>query len=132
MREYAVERPFTLTWEQRQVVARARELITDKKHWSQKQCARYLADTGEYKACSAFDPEAVKFDAYGALTRAAYERSGDKTVASKLADAIENSIAHPADARFRISLVDFSDKHGHQAALELFDKILSDKVFIVE
>lgn len=129
MKEDAIERPFILTWEQKQVLIRARELIADKKHWSEGQGARYLdKNTGTYKACDAFDAEAVKFNAYGALTRAAFERTGNKTVASKLADEIENSIPHPADSRFRISLVDISEKRGHQGILDLFDSVITKKI----
>jgi hypothetical protein len=77
------------------------------------------------RSWSAFDPNASKFDAYGALTRAAYEHTSDQRAAAVLADAIEDAIPHPADARFRAVLVDISDKGGHEAVLDLFDKTMS-------
>ena len=120
MKEGDIERPI-LTKEQRQVLVRARELVADEQHWSQGQCAR----TSDGKPCSAFDPNAAKFDAYGALTRAAYEHTSDQRAATLLADAIENAIPHPADPRFRAVLVDVSDKHGREAVLKMFDKVLA-------
>ena len=121
MEEGGIDRPKHLTQEQRKVLERARELIADEQHWSQGQCAR----TSDGKPCSAFDPNASKFDAYGALTRAAYEHTSDQRAAAVLADAIEDAIPHPADARFRTVLVNISDKGGHEAVLDLFDKAMS-------
>jgi hypothetical protein len=120
MEEGGIDRPKHLTQEQRKVVERARELIADEQHWSQGQCAR----TADGKPCSAFDPNATKFDAYGALTRAAFEHTSDQRAAAMLADAIENAIPHPVDARFRAVLVDISDKRGREAVLDLFDHAL--------
>jgi hypothetical protein len=70
------------------VVARAREIVSDEKHWTQFDYAQL--DTSD--EADPADPLAVRFCAVGALRRAAYELSSDSDSFATLTDRVQDGI----------------------------------------
>jgi hypothetical protein len=108
------------------VVARARELISDEKHWTQFDYAQLDSSDGADPA----DPCTVRFCAVGALRRAAHELSSDSESFAVLTDRVQNGIesfakTHGALAG-KFSLEDLNDgQNGHADVLKLFDDYLA-------
>jgi hypothetical protein len=66
-----------------QVCERARGLVDDPRTWTQFAIAR----AGNHRACELTDKRAVRFCAYGAILRSAYDVAGDDyAMALQLAD----------------------------------------------
>lgn len=107
------------------VVARAREIISDEKHWTQFDYAQL--DT--FDEADPADPLALRFCAVGALRRAAYELSSDSESFAALADRVQDGIERFAKSRGHLnsnfSIEDLNDdKKGHADVLKLFDDYL--------
>jgi hypothetical protein len=81
------------------VVARAREIIADEKHWTQFDYAQL--DTSD--EADPADPGAVRFCAVGALRRAAFELSSDSDSFAVLADRVQDGIESFAKTRGHLS-----------------------------
>jgi hypothetical protein len=65
-----------------QVCERARGLVGNPRTWTQFAIAR----SGNHKACEPTDKRAVRFCAYGAILRAAYDIAGNDATAEQLTD----------------------------------------------
>jgi hypothetical protein len=108
-----------------QVADRARGLIADPRSWTQFAIAR----TGNNRHCEPADARAVRFCAYGAILRAAYEVAGDEGPALRLADQAAMLImGHDSPyAAFEemIAINDGPRSGARVAVLELFDKALA-------
>jgi hypothetical protein len=108
------------------VVARAREIISDEKHWTQFDYAQ-LDSSDEADPA---DPRAVRFCAVGALRRAAFELSSDSESFAVLTDRVQAAIENFAKMRWdpnrAFSLEDLNDGlNGHADVLKLFDDYLA-------
>jgi hypothetical protein len=108
------------------IVARAREIISDKNHWAQFDYAQ-LDSTDEADPA---DPGAVRFCAVGALRRAAFELSSDNDSFALLSDRVQDAIDGFAKTRGYLnggfSLEDLNDgESGHTSVLKLFDEYLT-------
>src|SRR5262245_17139109 len=97
---------------QHQILARAREIIFDKKHWTQSAYARdrYGHTT------SAIAASATRFCAIGAISRAYFD------LTAKSPDDEWDDF--PVSARCLGRLEDASEDKGHAALLKAFDKLL--------
>lgn len=109
------------------VVARAREIITDEKHWTQFDYAQ-LDSSDEADPA---DPGAVRFCAVGALRRAAHELTSDSESFTALADRVQEAIDSFAKTRSHLksnfSIEDLNDTEGgHADVLKLFDDYLAN------
>ena len=99
-----------------QILARARELIQDERHW----CRGYLAvDQFGISADPAGD-EAVRHCALGALIAAAFQLTHDRRQAYELA---LNALRPPYGSN---TIVFTNDHKGHAAILALFDEAMAE------
>jgi hypothetical protein len=108
------------------VVARAREIITDERHWTQFDYAQ-LDSSDEADPA---DPRALRFCAVGALRRAAFELSNDSASFAVLTNRVQECIEVFARTRghlnSKFSLEDLNDgESGHAYVLKLFDDYLA-------
>jgi hypothetical protein len=109
------------------VVARAREMISDKKH-----CAQFdYAQLDSSDETDPADPLAVRFCAVGALRRAAFELSTDSEAFAVLTDRVQGAIERFAKTRGHLkcnfSIEDLNDgESGHAGVLKLFDEYLTN------
>jgi hypothetical protein len=99
---------------QQEILHRARALLDDPRRWTRRAAARDAQGLN----CQATDERAVRFCAYGALLRAAFDVTGDAGQAAMLARAAEMSIMPDR----RIALV--NDRVSHRAVLRLIDQAL--------
>ena len=109
-----------------QIVARAREIISDPNRWTQDELA--LSKNGE--SALPADADAYRFCAVGALQRAAHELCGGHRLATTLAHTIQDAIERCAktlrNPNLEFSLENLNDEHGgHAAVLQLFDDYLA-------
>ena len=108
------------------VVARAREIISDEKHWTQFDYAQ-LDNSDDADPAN---PLAVRFCAVGALRRAAFELSSDSDSFALLSDRVQDGINSFAKTRGYLqssfSIEDLNDgESGHADVLKLFDNYLA-------
>ena len=107
-----------------QVAERARGLISDPRTWTQYAIAR----TGNNRHCEPADAKAVRFCAYGAILRAAYDVAGTDEQAQRVADQVAMLImGHDSPYVAFEELIAVNDGHrtgARKAVLELFDKAL--------
>jgi hypothetical protein len=107
-----------------QVAERARGLIADPRTWTQFAIAR----TGNHRHCEPNDAKAVRFCAYGAILRAAYDIAGSEAPALRVADQVAmRMMGHdsPYSAFEELIAVNDGPRAGARAAvLALFDKVL--------
>lgn len=99
----------------RQILERARTLISDENHW----CRGALGRDVYGNRVDPTDPTALRRCAFGALMAAAVELVADPKQARALAHAIAQETC---GTNF---LIHTNDVHGHAAALALFDKALA-------
>jgi hypothetical protein len=101
-----------------QVLSRARELIADKKDWTQIVYAR----TKSGREVDAWDRRAVRFCAAGAIVHANYELTS--RTPSDLAD-----LGHTRIAGITISQLEcieaINDRDGHAAVLRKLDTMIA-------
>jgi hypothetical protein len=113
-----------------QIIARAREIITDPDQW-----ARYLSALDRSWVETPIEsPKAYRFCATGALQRAAYELFGlDDEASWCLVETAERSLHPFIPKRYMpdkpmCGLIDWINyEHGHSAILEIFDNALASK-----
>jgi hypothetical protein len=106
---------------ERQVIERAREMISRHEQW--RRAAYAMDANGERVDWCA--KQAVAFCAVGALRRAAYDLSGDRNHAIRLADKIAGTmigIGHEGLAAMKVKFI--NDAKGHAAVLQLFDAVV--------
>jgi phage terminase large subunit GpA-like protein len=102
---------------QMQIVEMARAMIEDKHHW----CRNHIALAANGVSVYPTNPIAMKRCALGALISAAYELTHDHDAADRLAyDALR---PHCGTS----TLIYINDMSGHEAVLELFDKVIAMK-----
>jgi hypothetical protein len=109
------------------VVARAREIISDKKHWTRFD----YAQLNNFDETDPADPLAVRFCAVGALRRATFELSTDSDSFAVLTDRVQDGIERFAKARRNLkcnfSIEDLNDSEsGHAEVVKLFDEYLAN------
>ena len=106
-----------------QVIMRAREIIADKRNWTQGTQA---ADKNG-RPTRPHDERAARFCATGALNRAGFQLTGDLAQARLLTEAtcatlcpiIINDACDPLDA---VQMINDKHRTGHAAILKLFDE----------
>jgi hypothetical protein len=98
-----------------QIIARAKELIQDERHW----CRGYMAIDERGVGVDPTSKQAVKRCALGALLAAAYELVNDKTSAYELG---VNAL-HPLCGSNGVVVL--NDHSGHAAVVALFDAVLA-------
>jgi hypothetical protein len=107
-----------------QVAERARGLIADPRSWTQFAIAR----TGNHRHCEPTDAKAVRFCAYGAILRAAYDVAGSEAPALRLADQTAMLLMgqdSPYAAFEELIAVNDGQRSGaRNAVLDLFAKAL--------
>jgi hypothetical protein len=107
-----------------QIAERAREIIADPRKWTQYAIAR----TGNNRHCEPTDAKAVRFCAYGAILRAAYDIAGSDDQAQRLADQAAMFIMgrdSPYTAFEEMIAINDGQRSGaRKAVLDLFDKAM--------
>ena len=89
-----------------QVIERGRALVADHATWTTDALAR----RANGQACQPTDAGAVRFCAYGALVRAAYELTADSEKAQRLADlAAAELVGSKAPDRAYMDLYSIND-----------------------
>ena len=97
------------------VLARARDLVADRRTWTRYAAAR----NSRGERCWPYQNGAVRFCAFGALWRAAYELTGDRKRALHLASVAENFLLGPARPGRSRRLCTINDRRGRHAVLDL-------------
>lgn len=109
----------------RQILRKARGLLSDKRRWTRYGAAR----TGSGAVCPPYAPDAVKFCAYGALARAALEVTGSKGQARRLAQSIETMlVGGERAAQPHSRLCHVNDRKGYAAVIALLDSAAEEDV----
>ena len=107
-----------------QILEGARALVEVRATWTRY----HLALTRNNRECDPTDPRAVRFCAYGALMRSAYELTGDASRANMLAGRVAMSMTGrdtPQEAFGDIYVVnDGPAVTSRRAILDLFDRAL--------
>lgn len=108
-----------------QVIERARDLVADRGTWT----SHALARRANSEACQPTDPRAVRFCAFGALVRAAYDLTNSGEQAQRLADlAAAELVGTKAPERAYMDLYCINDggsrSSARKAVLGLFEKAL--------
>jgi hypothetical protein len=106
-----------------QIVARARELISDPRRWTQETYA--LFKNGHLAEPE--DARAHRFCAVGALMRASHELASDPIQSRQLAAKTGEELERFANLPKRRCLEDLNDRrtNGHATVLNLFDRYLA-------
>jgi hypothetical protein len=108
-----------------QIVEGARALVGLRSTWTRY----HLALTRNNRDCDPADPRAVRFCAYGALIRSAYDLTGNTTRAGMLAGSVAMSMTGrhtPQEGVEDIYTVnDGPAVSSRRAILQLFDKALA-------
>jgi len=107
-----------------QIVARAREIISDRNRWVQGQLS--VSDDGG--CADPFDARARRFCAVAALRRAAHEVApGQISLADQLQAALEQMV-HLRHPQLSDCLENLNDDGDHATVLRLFDEFLASEV----
>ena len=109
--------------DEREIVRRAREIISEPEQFSRVYFARGWAD----ESVDFADPRATKFCAVGALQRAAFEMTGDRSEAYAAAQGVQEVVRAARVGGDASSLMEINDREGHEAVLELFDAALEGR-----
>ena len=99
-----------------EIVTRARQLLEDRKRWTRYASARDPSG----RKCAPTEDRAVRYCAYGALLRAAYQVTGCPKRAAELARTTERMVA--GDTR----LSQVNDKSGYRAVVRLMEAASRD------
>jgi hypothetical protein len=111
----------TLTEQQREIVQKARGLISDKKHWTHGS----YAATRSGKPCHTAHPDVYKFCAEGAICLAALRAvKGRMAKGMHMGHAVVIAL-NSVSSGTPMTVICINDANGHQAVLELFDKALA-------
>ena len=113
--------------EQRDILVKARELISEREHWIRDGLGRNVL--GKPLAEDALK-DASCFCALGAYLRAVQILQGDDTILSPPENAFEdlnNRVrrVHP-EIKGYFPLVSFNDSHTHKDVLDLFDAMIAE------
>jgi hypothetical protein len=104
-----------------QIVTRARQLISDPARWTQGE----LAKRKNGLPIEPSDPDAYRFCAVGALTRAASDLTGDFFAADALATEVHVALLSFAEIPAGQTLECINDfGEGHATILKIFDDYL--------
>jgi len=104
------------------IVARARQLISDRAHWTQGA----LAKRKNGLPVEPTDPDAYRYCAVGALTRAACELTGKISDADVLANEVHVALLMFSEIPANETLECTNDfRQGHTAILKIFDDYLA-------
>jgi hypothetical protein len=107
-----------------QIADRARQIVADPRKWTQYAIAR----TGNNRHCEPTDAKAVRFCAYGAILRAAYDIAGSDDQAQRLADQTAMFIMgrdSPYTAFEELIAINDGQRSGaRKAVLDLFEKAI--------
>src|SRR5262245_33580029 len=108
-----------------QIVARARELVSDPNHWTQGDLAVFK----DGRTAEPTHPDAYAFCAVGALQRAAHELSTARgaPLADQVVTIMESFATTHQDPNTEFSLETLNDDVGQAAVLELFDHYLASE-----
>jgi len=103
---------------EKQIIARALELIVEQEHWTREVLAR----TASEQPCSWSDPRAAKFCAVGALNRAAMEavKGWGCSRAMEAQEFVMAAGNKPGD-----ELLQINDNEGHAAIVTMFRAALN-------
>ena len=105
-----------------QIVTRARQLISDPARWTRGE----LAKRKNGLPIEPSDPEAYRFCAIGALTRAASDLTGDIVAADALANEVHAALLIFAEIPWGQTLECINDfGQGHTSILKIFDDYLA-------
>jgi hypothetical protein len=109
---------------QHQIIARARQIITDPAHWTQCELAQFKNN----RSAKPWHQRAQRFCAVGALMRAASELSPDRFTAEDLANDALIAVLSFAEIPASETLHSINDAHdGHVNVLKLFDAFLAGR-----
>jgi hypothetical protein len=104
---------------QHQIIERALEIISDESKWTRGAMARNKLG----HSCSAWDHEAVRFCAIGAIYRAAFDMLGE-TLDSAVVEITEACIV-AANGLEHSSIPSVNDHEGRDAVVAMFQKALA-------
>ena len=113
--------------EQKAVLVKARDLISEREHWIRDEIGRdaegFAVEQGQLK-------NAICFCALGAYLRAVQVIQGDDTIVcppEKFYEEMSALVRHVRpELRGYHPLVTFNDSHTHQEVLELFDAMIAE------
>src|SRR5262245_45157209 len=103
------------------IIERARALVANEATWCQGTFA-FLADG---RRCSADDAGAVRFCAYGALQRVAFDLTGKRGLAEEMTQKAAVALVGCHAAKARATIIQTNDCQGRAAVLRLFDEHLA-------
>jgi hypothetical protein len=99
------------------IIERARSLIENPATW----CQGTFALRADGRRCEAHETGAVRFCAYGALQRVAFDVTGKRALAEEFAQRAAVAITGRSAAHARATIIQTNDTHGRDAVLKLFD-----------
>jgi hypothetical protein len=102
------------------IIERARALIDNPATW----CQGTFALRADGRRCEAHETSAVRFCAYGALQRVAFDLTGKRALAEEFAQRAAVAITGRSAAHARAWIIQTNDSQGREAVLELFDQHL--------
>jgi hypothetical protein len=103
------------------IIERARALIDNPATW----CPGTFALRADGRRCEAHDAAAVRYCAYGALQRIAFDVTGTRALAEEFAQRAAMAITGLRGAQARARIIQTNDSLGREAVLELFDRHLA-------
>lgn len=103
------------------ILERARALIDNPATW----CQGTFALRADGRRCEALETGAVRFCAYGALQRVAFDVTGKRALAEEMAQKAAMAITGRSPAHARAIVIQTNDTQGRKAVLELFDLYLA-------
>ena len=99
------------------IIERARALIDNQATW----CQGTFALRADGRRCEAHEAGAVRFCAYGALQRVAFDVTGKRALAEEFAQRAAMAITGRTSAHARALIIQANDSQGREAVLALFD-----------
>ena len=104
---------------QHQIIERALEIVSDETRWTRGAMARNKLG----HSCSAWDHEAIRFCAIGAIYRAAFDLLGESLDATII--EITETCVIAANGLEYSSLPSVNDHEGRDAVMALFQRALA-------
>ena len=103
------------------IIEGARALIDNQATW----CQGTFALRADGRRCEAHEAGAVRFCAYGALQRVAFDVTGKRSLAEEFAQRAAVAITGRSAAHARACIIQANDSQGREAVLKLFDLYLT-------
>ena len=103
------------------IIEGARALIDNQATW----CQGTFAVRADGRRCEAHEAGAVRFCAYGALQRVAFDVTGKRSLAEEFAQRAAVAITGRSAAHARACIIQANDSQGREAVLKLFDLYLT-------